>query len=361
MSTTTEIPRCATGPRGAALKQHHGGDPPLRHLRELFADDPEPRRAADRPRARACSWTTPRTASPTRRCGCCSRWPRSPGWRERIDAMFRGEQINVTENRAVLHVALRAPRGEHIDGRRRGRRAGGPRGARPHGRVRRRRCAPATWQGHTGKPIRNVVNIGIGGSDLGPVMAYEALRHYSRPRPDLPLRLQRRRHRLRRGHPRPRPGRDAVHRLLQDVHHAGDDDQRAHRRASGRWPRSGDEQAVAKHFVAVSTNAEKVVGVRHRHRQHVRLLGLGRRPLLDGLGDRPVDDARRRARTASARCWPASTRWTSTSAPRRSSAEPAGADGPAGRLVRRLLRRPDAWRCCPTSSTSSASRPTCSS
>ena len=63
------------------------------------------------------------------------------------------------------------------------------------------------WLGHTGQPIRNVVNIGIGGSDLGPVMAYEALRHYSDARSDVPLRVQRRRHRLRRGDARPRPGR----------------------------------------------------------------------------------------------------------------------------------------------------------
>src|SRR5688572_12953919 len=92
--------------------------------------------------------------------------------------MFRGERINVTEKRAVLHVALRAPRGTSIvvDGQ---------------------DVVPAVyavldkmtafsnsvrsgqWKGHTGKPIRNIVNIGIGGSDLGPVMAYEALRHYS--------------------------------------------------------------------------------------------------------------------------------------------------------------------------------------
>ena len=100
------------------------------------------------------------------------------GLRERIDAMFRGEKINVSEKRAVLHVALRAPRGAEIrvDGR----------NVVPEvhevldkmadfaGRVR-----GGGWLGHTGKRIRNVVNIGIGGSDLGPVMAYEALKHYS--------------------------------------------------------------------------------------------------------------------------------------------------------------------------------------
>jgi glucose-6-phosphate isomerase len=100
------------------------------------------------------------------------------GLRARIDAMFRGEKINVTEKRAVLHVALRAPKGQSIfvDGE----------DVVPQvhavldkmagfsGRVR-----SGEWKGHTGKPIRNIINIGIGGSDLGPVMAYEALRHYS--------------------------------------------------------------------------------------------------------------------------------------------------------------------------------------
>src|SRR5262249_29797185 len=100
------------------------------------------------------------------------------GLRARIDAMFRGERINVTENRAVLHVALRMPPdaslvvdGENVVPRVR--------------EVLDRMAAFAdevrsgAWKGHTGKPIRAVVNIGIGGSDLGPVMAYEALRHYS--------------------------------------------------------------------------------------------------------------------------------------------------------------------------------------
>ena len=77
------------------------------------------------------------------------------------------------------------------------------------------RVRSGEWKGHTGKPIKNVVNIGIGGSDLGPVMAYEALRHYSRPRHDVPVRLERRLDRFRRGDPRPRRGRDAVHRLAR--------------------------------------------------------------------------------------------------------------------------------------------------
>ena len=101
------------------------------------------------------------------------------GLKERIDAMFRGDKINITENRAVLHTALRAPEGESIrvDGE----------NVVPHvHEVLKKMSAFAErvrsgdWKGHTGKPIRNIINIGIGGSDLGPVMAYEALRHYSK-------------------------------------------------------------------------------------------------------------------------------------------------------------------------------------
>jgi glucose-6-phosphate isomerase len=100
------------------------------------------------------------------------------GLRARVDAMFRGEKINVTEKRAVLHVALRAPQGQSI--MEEGEdvvpqvRAVLARMAGFSNRVR-----SGEWKGHTGKRIRNVINIGIGGSDLGPVMAYEALRYYS--------------------------------------------------------------------------------------------------------------------------------------------------------------------------------------
>ena len=131
-------------------------------------------------------------------CGCCWRWPTSAGLRERIDAMFGGEQDQ------------RAPRTARCCTWRCARRA-----AHDHRTTARNvvpdvhavldrmaafadRVRSGDWQGHTGKRIRNVVNIGIGGSDLGPVMAYEALRHYSDARLTLPLRLQRRRHRLRR-------------------------------------------------------------------------------------------------------------------------------------------------------------------
>ena len=135
---------------------------------------------------------------------------------------------------------------------------------------------------------------------------------------DVPLRLERRRHRLRRGDPRPRPGRDALHRLLEDLHDARDDDQRAHRaRLAARRPRrrrEGGREALRRGLDERRGGGE----VRHRHRQHVRLLGLGRRALLDGLGDRPVDDARDRAGELPRDARRASTRWTSTSAPRRS-------------------------------------------
>src|SRR5205823_9452872 len=100
------------------------------------------------------------------------------GLRERIDAMFRGDKINITENRAVLHVALRAPKeasivvdGENVV-------------PQVHAVLDKmadfsNRVRSGTWKGYTGKRIRNVINVGIGGSDLGPVMAYEALKHYS--------------------------------------------------------------------------------------------------------------------------------------------------------------------------------------
>src|SRR5262249_53413855 len=96
------------------------------------------------------------------------------GLRERIDAMFSGSKINITENRAVLHTALRAPAGASVI-------VDVP---QVHAVLRRMaefcdRVRSGGWKGHTGKLISSVVNIGIGGSDLGPVMAYEALRHYS--------------------------------------------------------------------------------------------------------------------------------------------------------------------------------------
>uniref|UniRef100_A0A7C1FUJ5 Glucose-6-phosphate isomerase n=1 Tax=Caldilinea aerophila TaxID=133453 RepID=A0A7C1FUJ5_9CHLR len=178
------------------------------------------------------------------------------GLRERIDAMFRGEKINVTEQRAVLHVALRAPRDAHIyvDGE-----DVVPEVHAVLGRMSdfARRVRSGEWKGFTGKRIRNIVNIGIGGSDLGPVMAYEALRHYSE--------------------------RNLTFRFVSNID--GTDFAEAVRdldpaetlfivasktfttletmtnaQTARRWllDALGDERAVAHHFVAVSTNVTEV-------------------------------------------------------------------------------------------------------
>ena len=175
----------------------------------------------------------------------------------RTEAMFRGEKINITENRAVLHVALRAPKGESIivDGE--------DVVPQVHQVLDKMsgfaaKIRSGEWKGHTGKPIRNIVNIGIGGSDLGPVMAYEALRHYSQR--DLTFRFVSN-----------IDGTDFVEAVrdlqaeetlflvasktfttletMTNAHSARD------------WALKGlggDEKAIAKHFVAISTNAKEV-------------------------------------------------------------------------------------------------------
>jgi glucose-6-phosphate isomerase len=171
------------------------------------------------------------------------------GLRSHIDAMFRGDKINFTEKRAVLHVALRAPKGTSIlaDGQ----------NVVPevHAVLAKmtqfsNRVRSGEWKGHTGKRIRNVINVGIGGSDLGPVMAYEALKHYS--------------------------DRGMTFRFVSNVD--GTDFAEAVRdldasktfttletmtnaHAARSWSLAGlggDEKSVAKHFVAVSTNAADV-------------------------------------------------------------------------------------------------------
>src|SRR6202047_1473477 len=159
-----------------ALTAHYKAVSKL-HLRQLFADDPKrgQRMAVDAV-GLYLDYSKNRITDETIRL--LLQLARESELRERIDAMFRGDKINVSENRAVLHVALRAPRGSTImhDGR----------NVVPevHAVLDRmadfaNRLRSGAWKGHTGKRIRNVVNIGIGGSDLGPVMAYEALRHYS--------------------------------------------------------------------------------------------------------------------------------------------------------------------------------------
>ena len=148
------------------------------HLRQLFADDSK---RGERMTAEAVGlfldYSKNRITDETLRL--LVQLANESGLRERIDAMFRGDKINITENRAVLHTALRAPRDAAIllDGK----------NIVPevHGVLDKmatfaNSVRSGEWKGHTGKPIRNVINIGIGGSDLGPVMAYEALRYYSK-------------------------------------------------------------------------------------------------------------------------------------------------------------------------------------
>ncbi|MFI5460409.1 MAG: glucose-6-phosphate isomerase, partial [Isosphaerales bacterium] len=147
------------------------------HLRRLFADEPgRGERLTAESEGIFLDYSKNRVTDET--LGLLVQLAEESGLRARIDAMFRGEKINVTEDRAVLHVALRAPKGQAIfvDGEDVVPRVHAvlDRMADFAGEIR-----SGAWRGHTGKRIKNVVNIGIGGSDLGPVMAYEALRHYS--------------------------------------------------------------------------------------------------------------------------------------------------------------------------------------
>src|SRR5271156_5138359 len=163
-------------PAWKALKSHYGEVRDM-HLRTLFAQDPK---RGEQMTAEAAGiyldYSKNRITAETLRL--LLDLAEAVGLRARIDAMFRGEKINVSERRAVLHVALRAPRGASIlvDGENvvPGVHAVLDRMADFANRIR-----GGEWKGYTGKRIRNVINIGIGGSDLGPVMAYEALKHYS--------------------------------------------------------------------------------------------------------------------------------------------------------------------------------------
>ncbi len=163
-------------PAWKALQQHYAKVQNV-HLRQLFAEDP---RRAEHFAFEAVGlyfdYSKNRITDETIRL--LLELANQSGLRERIDAMFSGEKINVTEKRAVLHVALRAKKGESI-------------------MVEGKNVVPEVhavldqmtgfanqvrsgqWRGHAGKRVRNVINIGIGGSDLGPVMAYEALKYYS--------------------------------------------------------------------------------------------------------------------------------------------------------------------------------------
>jgi len=173
---TAAIAPLTARPAWQALKAHHQQIREV-HLQQLFADDPQ---RGERLTLEAAGlyldYSKNRITDETVKL--LLQLARESGLGERIDAMFRGEKINVTEKRAVLHVALRTPQGASIvvDGE----------NVVPqvHAVLAKmaefaQRIRRGDWRGHTGKPIKNVINIGIGGSDLGPVMAYEALKHYS--------------------------------------------------------------------------------------------------------------------------------------------------------------------------------------
>ena len=173
---TKSVQSLSDRPAWKALESHYHSIRAM-HIRKLFADDP-PR--GERMVAEAVGivfdYSKNRVTDETLKL--LLQLAEESGLRARIDAMFRGEKINITENRAVLHVALRAPRsativvdGENVV-------------PQVHAVLNKmadfsNRVRSGEWKGHTGKRIRNVINIGIGGSDLGPVMAYEALKHYS--------------------------------------------------------------------------------------------------------------------------------------------------------------------------------------
>jgi glucose-6-phosphate isomerase len=258
MTARSETVRTRPGSRHdawQALEDHHKTMQNL-HLRELFATDPgRGERMSIAAAGIYLDYSKNRIKDETLRL--LIELAEQSGLRGRIDAMFRGDKINVTENRAVLHVALRAPKGTSIV-------VDGKNVVLDVQAVLEKMTDFATrvregqWKGHSGKPIRNVVNIGIGGSDLGPVMAYEALRYYS--------------------------NRAMTFRFVSNVD--GTDFVEATRdldpaetlfvissktfttletmtnaRSARDWSLKGlggDAKAVAKHFVAVSTNAEKV-------------------------------------------------------------------------------------------------------
>jgi glucose-6-phosphate isomerase len=241
-------------PAWRALERHHG-EIVLRHLRDLFAADPaRAERFACEAAGLHLDYSKNRITEETVRL--LVQLAEESGLRERIDAMFRGDRINVSENRAVLHVALRMPEGASLI-------VGGEDVVRQVHEVLRRmgsfaeRVRSGAWKGHTGKAVRNVVNIGIGGSDLGPVMAYEALRFYSKR--DLTFRFVSN-----------VDSTDLVE-ATRDLDPAetlfivssktfGTIETMTNARSARQWAiaRLGSESAIAKHFVAVSTDARRV-------------------------------------------------------------------------------------------------------
>ena len=252
---TTAQTSLTTRPSWRALDVHHKKMREV-HLRTLFAEDAQ---RGTRMTVEAVGlfldYSKNRVTDETLRL--LMQLAEESGLRARIDAMFRGDKINITENRAVLHTALRTPTGASIivDGQ----------NVVPkvHTVLERmtdfsNRVRSGAWKGHTGKRIRNIVNIGIGGSDLGPVMAYEALKHYSER--TMTFRFV--------SNVDGTDFAEAVHDLepaetlfivssktfttLETMTNANT------ARAWSVAGLGGDTKSVAKHFVAVSTNAEEV-------------------------------------------------------------------------------------------------------
>jgi glucose-6-phosphate isomerase len=226
------------------------------HLRTLFAEDPTrgERMTVD---AVGLSLDYSKNRITDETLQLLLQLAQESGLRARIDAMFRGDKINITEDRAVLHVALRAPRGTSIvvDGE----------NVMPqvHAVLDKmvdfcNRVRSGAWQGHTGKRIRNVINIGIGGSDLGPVMAYEALKHYS----DRALTFRFVSNVDGTDFAEAVHGLDPAETLFIDASKTFTTLETMTNAYTARtWLLAGlggDETAVARHFVAVSTNVAEV-------------------------------------------------------------------------------------------------------
>src|SRR5499433_3099862 len=252
---TMTIAPLTSRPAWKELQQHHDKIRDL-HLKDLFAADPK---RGERLTVEAVGlfldYSKQRITDET--LPLLLQLAEESGLRQRIDAMFRGEKINITENRAVLHVALRAPRTASIKV------DGVDVVPEVHAVLDKmsefsQRVRSGAWKGHTGKRIRNVINVGIGGSDLGPVMAYEALRAYGER--SMTFRFV--------SNVDGTDFAEAVHDLdpaetlfiissktfttLETMTNAG---------SAREWclkGLGGDVKAIAKHFVAVSTNKAKV-------------------------------------------------------------------------------------------------------
>lgn len=254
--TTTVTPSLSLTQRPAwqALQAHYQQICTL-HLRQLFADDPQRGERFtiealgiyfDYSKHRITQETLHLLLQLAQECGL----------RDRIDAMFRGDKINITEDRAVLHIALRAPKDQVIEV------DGNNVVPEVHAVLDKttdfcNRVRKGDWKGHTGKPIRNIINIGIGGSDLGPVMAYEALKHYSDR--SLTFRFV--------SNVDGTDFAEATHDLnpeetlfIVSSKTFTTQETMTNANTAREWTLKAlkDEQAIAKHFVAVSTNAEEV-------------------------------------------------------------------------------------------------------